>query len=67
MSGVRLQALPLGVVPQLQRVIKRRRKNIFSIRRELHERHRRIVVIDECLQALTAGRVPYTTEAVVTR
>ena len=66
MPGVSFQALPFRVVPQLQSVVERRGENIFSIRREFHKRHRRIVIVDECLQALSTGSVPNTTKAVVT-
>lgn len=67
MTGVSLQTLSLRVVPQLKRIVKRRSKNIFAIWRELDKRNRRIVVVDERFQALSARRVPYTAEPVVAR
>lgn len=66
MTGVRLQALPLRVIPKLKGVIEGGRKDVLAVRRELHEGNGRVVVVDECLQALTTGRVPDSAEAVVT-
>lgn len=65
-SSVRLQALPLRVVPKLKGVIEGGRKDVLSVRRELNEGNGRVVVVDECLQALTTGRVPDSAETVVT-
>lgn len=62
---VRLQALALRVVPQLQRVVQRRSQDVFPIRRELDETHRRILVVDQRLQALSAGSIPDPAQTVV--
>lgn len=67
MSSVSLQALPLRVVPQLQRIVKCRCEDVFSVGREFHKGNWRVVVVDERLQALAARRVPYSTETVVAR
>lgn len=66
-SGVRLEAFALGVVPQLERVVERRGEDVLAVRGELDERHRRIVVVDERLEALAAGCVPDAAEPVVAR
>lgn len=64
-ARVRLQALALGVVPQLQGVVQCRRQNVLPVWRELDEAHRRILVVDQRLQALAAGCVPDPTQTVV--
>lgn len=65
-SRVRLQALALRVVPQLERVVQCRRQDVLSIRRELDKAHRRVLVINQRLQALSTGRVPNPTQTIVT-
>lgn len=64
-SGVCLQAFALRIVPQFQCVVQCGRQNVFAIGREFHKRHRRIIVIDERLQALSTGRVPNAAQPVV--
>lgn len=65
MAGVRLQALALRIVPQLERVVERCRQNVLAVRRELHERYRRIVIVDQRLQTLAAGSVPDPAQPIV--
>lgn len=65
MTRIRLQALALRVVPQLERIIQRGGQNVLAIGRELYKADGRIVVVDQGFQALSTGRVPYATEAVV--
>ncbi len=39
----------------------------LTIGREFDEGHRRVVIVNECLEALPRGRIPDAAEAVVTR
>lgn len=64
-AGVCLQALPFAVVPELQCVVQSCSQDVLAIWRELHEGHRRIVVINERLQTLARGSVPDSAEAII--
>ena len=65
MARVRLQALALAVVPQLERVVERGCEDVLSVGRKLDERDGRVVIVDQGLQTLAGGRVPNPAEAVV--
>ena len=53
MAAVGLQALALAVIPELESVVESGRQDVLPVGRELDKGHRRIVVIDEGLEALT--------------
>lgn len=50
---IRLEAFALGVVPQLKRVVQSSGENVFTVWRKLDKANRRIVVVDQRLQALS--------------
>jgi len=64
---ISLEAFALGVIPQLECVVQRRRQNVFAVRGEFDKTHRRIVVVNQRLQALAAGCIPNSNETVVRR
>ena len=43
----------LGVVPELQGVVQGCCQDVLPVRRELHERHGRVVIVYQSLEALT--------------
>ena len=64
--AVRLQALALAVVPQLQGVVEGGCQDVLAVWRELDEGHGRVVIVDQGLEALTGSRVPNPAKSVVT-
>lgn len=66
-SGVSFQAFSFRVVPQLEGVVEGCSKNVLSVWRELHKGNGRIVVVNESLETLSTGCVPYSAESVVAR
>ena len=42
----------LGVVPQLESVVQGGGQDVLPVRRKLHERHWRVVIVYQCLEAL---------------
>ena len=43
----------LAVIPELECVVQRGREDVLSVGRELDERYRRVIIIDQCFQTLT--------------
>lgn len=64
MPRIRLQTLCRRVIPQPQRGIQGRREDVFPVWRKLDKRHRRIIVVDDGLETLSARCVPYSDETV---
>ena len=62
MARVGLEALALGVVPQFERVVQSGGQDVLAVGGELDEGHRRVVVVDQRLEALAGGRVPDAAE-----
>ena len=65
-AAVGLQTLALAVVPQLEGVVEGGCQDVLPVGRELDEGHRRVVVVDQGLEALAGCRVPNATKSVVT-
>lgn len=64
-TRVGLQTFALGVVPQLQCVVEGGGQYVFAVGGEFDKANGWIVIIDQRLQALSAGRVPNATEPII--
>ena len=63
--AVRFEAFAFAVVPQLEGVVECGGEDVLSVGRKLDERDRRVVVVDQGLEALAGGGVPDAAESVV--
>lgn len=59
-SSVLFQGFSFREIPQFQSAVEVRCEDVFSVWRELYKCHRRILVVDQSLDALPIGSVPDT-------
>ena len=48
-SSVQFQRFALGIVPQFQRIVQRRRQDVLPVGREFDKTNGRIIIVDQCL------------------